>query len=160
MKLLDVALTKFRQEPDKKTGMCFEEQYNTVFDILTEYKPEWVLFIMFDDDFDEFHHLLWTLPFYRSFHCIKKVNTFFMKEFVFCKIDDPEKSHRDLFSIKTFRYVKIPGIAPRISRKDIQTSDDDFPDLFANLMKNDQRCFVDDMPEEVRDALIFSKSKQ
>jgi hypothetical protein len=72
---------------EKTIGFSLNEQYNHIRDSLIDIKPEWSLnLISIDDDLTEFHHILWTLPFYKKTYKLKPIKTLLSTTDVYCTI--------------------------------------------------------------------------
>jgi hypothetical protein len=147
----------FSGDLTRKARRSLEEQYNIVFDILIIHKPEWCFYMSLEDDIEEFHHQIFKLPFYKSIFCIEKSNNIFIKESLFCMVDDSVIHNLDLFRIKTWKYTKVIGRKPKIVENIINLSNGAFEELFGKMMHIDQdkEYTFSELPSEVADKILF-----
>mgnify|MGYP004000312275 CR=1 FL=1 len=116
------------------------KQYNIIFEMLEKQSPETCLRIIgSDDDLEEFHHILWCLPFYNSVYEISNKETMFNTHKIYCKIIDSDIHHRELFTICKLEVSKfLLHREWRIKKSIVNIRDDnEFTYLFSLILNSE-----------------------
>ena len=80
-------------------------EYKTLLKYAEKHRPEWYLKIIGDNDLDEFHHILWELPFYKRLYKVEEP-TFINRVTTYIQPTDKSMYSVELFRFKVFKYRK------------------------------------------------------
>jgi len=92
-------------ETKLKTINTRKQQYNILLECAEKYRPEWYLKIIIDNDLDEFHHILWELPFYKRMFKVDNP-TFLNRVTTYIQPTDQSRYYVELYNFKVFKYRK------------------------------------------------------
>lgn len=136
-------------------GKSLEEQYQFIMDTVEKYKPELCL-KMFTDDLDEFHHLLWTLPFYKQIYKVSETNGLFAKEHIYCQVVDSQTNSIELFRI--FKWTLTTRLLKgswEVKREIVSIRTDEFDTLFENMVASEPIPYKE-LPEGLQRNIGFT----
>ncbi len=140
-------------------GYSLFEQYQNLLDSIIEVKPEWAInLISIDPNLTEFHHTLWTLPFYKKIYKLNSIkNLFGLQNIdVYCSVVDSFDDSILLCGMKLW-YVKYSTIFKKIDIKyaSITSRNPEFNRLFLELLNNPNNISYDELPVMLRDKIIL-----
>jgi hypothetical protein len=107
--------------------------YKTLLKYSEKHRPEWYLKLIADDDLDEFHHILWELPFYKRLYKVKDPSLF-DRTSVYIQPFDESLYHSELFKFRVFKYRKNLLKDSYVVEKSILTSADN-KELFEEYVE-------------------------
>ena len=125
-------------------------EYKTLLKYAEKHRPEWYLKIIGDNDLDEFHHILWGLPFYKNLYKVEKP-TFLNRVTTYIQPYDESRYSIELFKFKVFKYRKNFLKGSYAIEKEIIDSREQ-PELFekyVEIMMTERPVQPKELPEAI-----------
>lgn len=156
-------LTNFRKSSQKFLKLSnkrLKTQYKKIFSIFEKYSPELCLKIIDLDCLNEFHHCIWSMPFFKKIFEIKQKDNFCYNEVLYGEITDRILSYdAHLFGINvwTYRKIKFKLFGKRFKtfiRKETIFPDNDEFESFMKPFLISTPISIIDLPNDVKYKII------
>ena len=141
------------REKQGKSNINLSRQYDLIYETVEQYRPELCLKIC-QCDLEEFHHILWDLPFYKKFYLVDTRNrTMKLTTEVYCQVTDPYLYTTELFRLNRWTVSKnIFGVVSVSTHSSLCITSDDFMHLFVKLLTM-HPIAVEQLPRQLRDKI-------
>ena len=156
--MIPMKLPLYHSITDLEIKRSLDEQYKVLFNIVEKHNPELCLKLI-TDELEEFHHILWEMPFIDKIYKVSSKESFFRKEDIFCQIKDSIS-----YSTELLRMVKFTKTKKLFDKKwniekelvSIRSPSSEFVELFDKILSTDA-LEIDDMTHDLKEQILYSR---